>query len=466
MNKRKQNQNQDQNSKVELAKKIANQSKNVKTAYDNVEETIFVVIRWISSLIDRVLFSSKHLSLVAFVLACFLVFTVYYDSENSVISKPLLNSKIMSNVPIQARYNSESFEISGLPSSCEVVLTGEAANVNNAATKNGYCQINLEGYTEGTHSINVSALGYGDNVTTTVTPSNITVTLKKITSRQFEIGYDFINLDKMDSKYILSTPEFASGTKVNIRASQDTLDSIVMVKALIDVEGKTGDFSSGATLVAYNKQGEAVKANINPSTIDVSVKVSSPHKAVPIVLDLFGEVPNGMAIESIALDHQTAVIYGSEAVLNTIEQVSIEYDASTLTGDTKVVQPLTLPDGVTSSDVSLITLDVKLSEAVTKTIKDVNINYRNNTNNYSAVDVSMTKVDVEITGTNTNVEEISAANLFVYIDLEGLSPGTYDLPLNIERISGNSYVKLNLKQKTLHITLEGDNLDEEQENLE
>ena len=45
MNKRKQNQNQDQNSKVELAKKIANQSKNVKTAYDNVEETIFVVIR-------------------------------------------------------------------------------------------------------------------------------------------------------------------------------------------------------------------------------------------------------------------------------------------------------------------------------------------------------------------------------------------------------------------------------------
>ena len=61
MNKRKQNQNQDQNSKVELAKKIANQSKNVKTAYDNVEETIFVVIRWISSLIDRVLFSSKHL---------------------------------------------------------------------------------------------------------------------------------------------------------------------------------------------------------------------------------------------------------------------------------------------------------------------------------------------------------------------------------------------------------------------
>ena len=224
MNKRKQNQNQDQNSKVELAKKIANQSKNVKTAYDNVEETIFVVIRWISSLIDRVLFSSKHLSLVAFVLACFLVFTVYYDSENSVISKPLLNSKIMSNVPIQARYNSESFEISGLPSSCEVVLTGEAANVNNAATKNGYCQINLEGYTEGTHSINVSALGYGDNVTTTVTPSNITVTLKKITSRQFEIGYDFINLDKMDSKYILSTPEFASGTKVNIRASQDTLD--------------------------------------------------------------------------------------------------------------------------------------------------------------------------------------------------------------------------------------------------
>lgn len=459
--KNKKNHNQDPDSKVEIAKKIADQSKKVSNAYGNVEETIFRVSRWFSSLIDKILFSTKYLSLVALVLAIFLYITVNYDSENSVFSKPLSSAKTLNNIGVKARYNQESFEISGLPENCEVVITGDAANVNNAATRNGYCQVNLDGYTEGTHSIKIRAIGYGDNVSTTVTPSDAVVTLKRKTTGQFEASYDYINVDKMDSKFILSKPEFIEGSKVNIRASQDTLDSIAMVKALIDVEGKTNDFETQATLVAYDKQGKSVEADIVPSTIKVKVGVSSPHKAVPIVLNLIGDVPNNMAIESITMDHQTATIYANENILNSVEQVSIEYDASTLTGDAKVVQPITLPEGVTSSDVSLVTLDVKLAEAQSKVIQGININYRNNVNNMTALNISNTKVDVEIIGTKTNIDQISASDLFVYIDLANLEPGTYDLPLNIERSSGSSYVKFNLKQKTINITLEGENVNNE-----
>ena len=43
---------QDPSEKVELAKKIANQSKKVTNAYTSFEETIFRIFRFISSLID------------------------------------------------------------------------------------------------------------------------------------------------------------------------------------------------------------------------------------------------------------------------------------------------------------------------------------------------------------------------------------------------------------------------------
>lgn len=70
----------------------------------------------------------------------------------------------------------------------------------------------------------------------------------------------------------LSEPEFNSGDKINIRASQDTLNSIALVKALIDVSGQTSDFTVQAPLVAYDKNGQAVNAEIVPDKVNATVR--------------------------------------------------------------------------------------------------------------------------------------------------------------------------------------------------
>ena len=126
--------------KLEKAKKIASKS-NSKAQYETVEENILKLFRWISSIIDRLFFSTKYLGLFALLLACLAYFVATYDSSSNVLS----SSKILTNVSINARYNSETFELSGLPTACEIVLTGDAANVNNASSRKGYCQIDLEG---------------------------------------------------------------------------------------------------------------------------------------------------------------------------------------------------------------------------------------------------------------------------------------------------------------------------------
>ena len=186
--------------KLERAKQIA--LRNNRGQYETVEENILKFFRWISSLIDRLFFSTKYLGLFALILACLAYFVATYDSSSNTLS----SSKVLSNVGINARYNSETFELSGLPSACEIVITGDAANVNNAASKKGYCQVDLEGYTEGTHTVKLNAIGYGDNVSTIVSPSEATIVLKKKTTIQFDLSYDYINQNQMDSRYILSAP--------------------------------------------------------------------------------------------------------------------------------------------------------------------------------------------------------------------------------------------------------------------
>lgn len=459
MAKRKNDRNiaHDHDSKTEIAKRIADQSKRVSSAYGNVEEGLFRVFRWFSGLVDRVLFTKKYLPIVSLLLAIFLYATVNYDSENSIFANSLTSARTLSNVTMRATYNSESFEVTGLPQTCQVMLTGDAANVNNAATRSGYCTINLDGYTEGTHLVPVSVAGYGDSVSATATPSDVLVTLARKTTQQFEVSYDFINTDEMDDRYVLGEPTFPNGTSVNIRASRETLDSIAMVKALIDVSGQTASFETEARLVAYDNSGNAVDAEIVPNTIDVAVSVSSPHKTVPIVLNFSGEVPNDMAIDSVTMDRQTATIYAPESVLNSVSSVSIEYDASTLTSDTTTTAPIHLPDGVSGSDTSLVNLTISLAPRETKTLSGVSINYRNNTGNYSATVLNnQTTVDVTVSGTQSNITGIGQNDVFVYIDLANLTPGTYDLPLVLEQSTTNGLVSFTLNQLTLQVTLEAE----------
>ena len=435
--------------KLEKAKQIASKSAN-RNQYETIEEGIVKFFRWISTIIDRLFFSSKYLGLFALLLACLAYFVATYDNSSAMLS----SSKLLSNVGINARYNSETFELSGLPSACEVVLTGEAANVNNAASKKGSCQIDLEGYTEGMHTVKVNAVGFGDNINTIVSPSEVTVTLKKKTTMQFDLSYDFINQNQLDSRYILSEPSFAQGTKINIRASQDTLNSIALVKALIDVSGQTGDFEINAPLVAYDKNGQAVNAEIVPSSVTASVKISSPSIEVPIKLKPVGQIPIGLAIDTAEIvDHQTTRIYGPENILNGIREVYVNFDMSTVTDnvDKDIMLPVVLPSGVSASDVTVVNVRVSLTTVETAVLEDIPLYYHNNYNNLAISSVSLMSVNVELSGSANNIAAVSVDDVEVYFEMPS-EPGTYTLPLYVVS-TDHPYVNLSLEKSNVNVTV-------------
>lgn len=436
--------------RTEDTKKIANRITTGKSVYESMEENILKFFRWISGILDRLFFSGKYTALFALLLACLAYFVTTYDNSNTALT----SSKVLSNVSINTRYNSESFELSGVPQACEVVITGEAAAVTNASAKKGYCQIDLESYTEGTHTIKMSALGYGDNVTAIVSPSEVTITLKKKTTMQFDLTYDYINQNSMDSRYILGTPTFNQGTKINIRASQDTLNSIALVKALIDVSGATSDFETEAPIVAYDKNGKTIVAEIVPEKVNVAVQVTSPSNEVAIKLNPIGQAPNGLAIdEAVITDHQTTRIYGPQSVIDSISELYVNFDMSTITenANLEIILPVTIPNGVSASEVNVVNVKVTLAPIETRVIEAVPLNAINNENNLGISEVDIKNVNVVVAGSQRNIENLTANDINVYFEMPE-EPGTYDLPLQVEA-KGHPYVNLSLENVSIHVTV-------------
>ena len=439
-----------QDQRIENAKKIASKNVAGKSVYESMEENILKFFRWVSGIIDKLFFSTKYSALFALLLAGLAYFVATYDDS----ATALTSSKVLSNISVNTRYNAESFELSGAPTACEVVITGEAANVTNAAAKKGYCQIDLEGFTEGTHTVKMTAIGYGENINAVVAPSEVTITLKKKTTMQFDLTYDYINQNLMDSKFILGTPTFNQGTKINIRASQDTLNSIALVKALIDVSGANSNFDTEAPIVAYDKNGKSIIAEIVPEKVSVSVNVSSPSNEVAIKLNPVGQAPAGLAIDEVNItDHQTTRIYGPQSVIDSISEVYVNFDMSTITenANLEIILPVTLPTGVNASDVNVVSVKVTLAPIESKQIDDIPLNAINNENNLGIADIDFKQVSVIASGSKVNIDKVVPGDVYVYFEMPE-EAGVYDLPLYVKS-ENNPYVSFELQNASVNVTV-------------
>jgi YbbR domain-containing protein len=238
----------------------------------------------------------------------------------------------------------------------------------------------------------------------------------------------------MDKIYALETAPVLSTTEVLVKASQDTIDQIAYVKALIDVTGVKQNFETTAPIVAYNQQGQMLDVDIFPETVTASVSVTTPMKEVPIKVKPIGELPNGMAIESINLDHSTVQVYAPNSVLSTLDEIVVELDATKITKNSNWTYSLTLPSGVNSFSITKVNIDVKIAESMSRTVDGVVVRYKNNAAGYklNLVDSRDAMLSVTVTGTEKNIKNITADDINLYIDLADITPGTnQDLPIVI-----------------------------------
>ncbi|MGB7594727.1 MAG: CdaR family protein [Erysipelotrichaceae bacterium] len=443
-------QNRQSEDKLELAKRIASQSQRVARTYENIENSVIRGVRWFSSAFDRILFN-RFSKTIALVLALLMYVFINYNLGEVVFQSTITAGGKIENIPVTVIANDEVYEISGLPTSVNALLVGDYADIQLVKTQRSYTVVaDLTGLLEGTHEVTLTPKDFSERVDVVLQPSTAVVTIKKKISQQFNVGYDFVNTDKMNQEYELGKPTFDT-TEVIIRAAQSTIEKIGNIKALINVTGVQSSFTQEAPLVAYDQQGNRMNVDIIPSTVNVNVTVTNPNKSVPVVIVPQGDIPNGKAIESIALDQQAVTLYASDEILQSINSIQIPINVTTLTSDTVMVAEVNLPSGVRKSSVTRVSLSIKLGDAVTRTIAGLPIDYRNNVNgyNFTLTVPAEAYANVDLIGTKTNTDAVTADDISIYIDMKDVKLGTQTVNLYI--VGTNNLVRFTLQKQTISI---------------
>lgn len=286
-----------------------------------------------------------------------------------------------------------------------------------------------------------------------IVPQTVSVKITQKYTETFELGYDFINEDKMDNKYSVSV-ESMEHQQVEIRGSQDVIGKINSVKANIDLSEINESFEQDAKIYAYDRSGKKLDVEIIPDSVHVQCDVSSYSKEVPIVPKYVGQFESGYGLKEVTLSKDKVRIYGKEELLNSVNSVNVIIDISGLSGDkTYEKLPITEMEKINKLSFDTVDVSVKVSPAVKKIITDIPINIINNTHDYRVVFANeVDKVSIEVEGVEELLNNVSANDFNATINIENLKSGTNTVKVDLN--TNKSYLSYKLlSPEKIKITL-------------
>ena len=154
-----------------------------------------------------------------------------------------------------------------------------------------------------------------------------------------------------------------------------------------------------------------------------------------------GELVSGKAISSVTINGVSSkefeiTIYGEEAVLDSIDCVPVTIDVNGQGNNGSKTSNVTIskPAGVRSVSDESVSIVLNFGEAKQKTITINRIQPRNVPNglaaNLSNPDDKV--VEVQVIGVESVINEIDENSITAYVDLTGLTIGTYSVMVQVE----------------------------------
>lgn len=382
-----------------------------------------------------------------------LAIIVFLLIDSKVITLVETEAEIITNQPIKIEYNTEAYVIEDLPESVDITLIGRKSDLY-LAKQLGENEVvlDLTDYTPRDEPYRVK-LAYNQTISTLnykLDPNYIYVTIKKKVSILKTITYDVINQDKLNERY----PELSvsnielNKSEVVVKGSQDTLDKIATVKALIDLNNKEfvnkGTYNvENVPIVAYDETGNILKnVEIVPESISATVTFTSYSKSVPIQVLTTGDLVAGKAISSISINGKldyNVTIYGEQSALEAIDCVPVTIDLTDQGNNGAKTYNVTIskPSGVRYMPTTSASIVVEFGEAKQKTLENVQINVRNAPTGLTPNATSTASVKVQVIGVQSVIDKIDTSSISAYIDLTGYAEGTYKVPVYI---TGNTSI--------------------------
>ncbi|MDY3948762.1 MAG: CdaR family protein [Bacilli bacterium] len=377
-----------------------------------------------------------------------LAIIVFLLIDSKVITLVETEAEIITNQQVNVEYNSEAYVIEDLPETVDITLIGRKSDLY-LAKQLGENEVVLdltdyaprdEPYkVKLTYNQTINSLSYK------LDPTYVYVTIKKKVSTLKTISYDLINQDKLNElnpELSVSNVELDKN-EVVVKGSQDTLNKIATVKALIDLNNKNfkakGTYNlENVPIVAYDETGNILKnVEIVPSKVNATVTFTSYSKEVPIEVQTTGNLVSGKAISSITINGKSeyyVTIYGEQSEIDSIDSLPVTIDVTDQGNNGSKTYPSNIlkPSGVKYMSASSVNIVASFGEAKQKTIDGLTITVENTPANLKATATSQATISVQVIGVQSVIDSITASDIKAYIDLSGYTAGNHTVPVQVK----------------------------------
>ena len=353
--------------------------------------------------------------------------------DSRVITLVESEAEVITNVPVTVNYNEEAYVVEGIPETVDIVLIGRKSDIYLAkqlGTNNVILDLSDYEARESAYRVYLSYTKSIDSIDYKLDPSYVTVTIKDKISVTKDIDYDLINEQYLSEELSVESVEL-SRSEVVVKGSEDAINNIASVKALIDLSNEAltnvGTYTvDDIRLVAYDANGEVINnIEIVPTTLSATITLDTYSKSVPLQVRTTGNLVTGKAIASILINNENSysvTIYGDEEEITDISSVpvTINVDGEGANSTRNYNVTITRPTGVRALSETNASITVTFGDERQKEIEISNVSSRNLASGYTA-------------GVQSVIDEIDASDINAYVDLTGYTAGEYDnVPIQIE----------------------------------
>ncbi len=386
--------------------------------------------------LDKLLNKKSFLIIVSLIIA-FAVF-VYIDSESNVMIDQY--AEVLYNQEVVATYNEELYVVEGLPKKVDVTLIGQKRHIFLAKqSPSKGVTVDLTGLKPGNHKVNLKFSERIKSLDYKLDPSEVTITIYEKVSETRSLTVDVLHRDELDSKLYIKDVKI-DRDNVIIKGAAYKLKKVATVKALVDVNeisnAKAGEVTlKDVPLVAYDKDGNVLDVEIVPSKVTATITITSPSKTVPIKVVPKGTLAFGKAISSLVPSVSNVTIYGDENAINNVDSIEVPIDVKDLDSNKKFTVTLAKPSGVTEISEKSITVDVNVSNSVTKEFKDISVSTENiDTSKYGvgALSEADSKVTVVVSGSEDIIDSLDSSSIKAYVNLKNYGVGEHEVEVKVK----------------------------------
>ena len=218
--------------------------------------------------------SSLFFACVLFVYA---TATNFQNSNTARQVKTETYTNTVTNVPIDIRYNSNEYFISGFASEVSVVLTGanrlSLASEMQESTRKFKVTADLTDASVGTIEVPLTIENLPSGLTAVATPQKITVKIGKKAQKDKVKVVPEIDVSQIDARVQIESVT-VSDKEVSVTSDQETLDRLDRIIAVLPTSERiTGNYTGAVPLQAIDRNGVVLPTVITP--FDTTMKVTT-----------------------------------------------------------------------------------------------------------------------------------------------------------------------------------------------